>query len=443
MNSLHRNAILKNLLGVMALLLILNLLPSCESDSDSSNDDSNTETTNGAYTQSGGTVTKTQQTYSSATTDQSGVLVTNSGVFNISFSTVTTSGNTSSSDNSSFYGLNAGILANSGGTINSSYNKITTTGSGANGVFAYGTATITMISDTVTCTGQYAHAIMTSGGGTITASNVVLSTTGANSGAIATDRGSGTITVNGAKVTTTGADAPGVYSTGVITISNATIAASGSEAAVIEGANSIELTKTSLSSSKANKWGILILQSMSGDAAGNIGRFTMTDGSLAYTSASGPLFYVTNSSGIITLKGVSVTANSGVLLNAAAGSWGTSGSNGGFATLNADGQTLSGNILADSHSTVTVTLKNSSSLSGSINSANTASNASISIDASSTWTLTANSYISGLTDASGISGTTVTNITGNGFNVYYKSSANSSLGGITYSLVNGGELIPY
>ncbi|MDD5766600.1 MAG: T9SS type A sorting domain-containing protein, partial [Candidatus Marinimicrobia bacterium] len=42
------------------------------------------------------------------------------------------------------------------------------------------------------------------------------------------------------------------------------------------------------------------------------------------------------------------------------------------------------------------------------------------------------------------SGTTITNITGNGYNVYYdtSSSDNNYLGGLTYSLVNGGYLIP-
>ena len=50
--------------------------------------------------------------------------------------------------------------------------------------------------------------------------------------------------------------------------------------------------------------------------------------------------------------------------------------------------------------------------------------------------------LSGLTDTAGISGSKVTNIVGNGHNVYYDSAANSGLGGKTYALVNGGQLIP-
>ena len=138
----------------------------------------------------------------------------------------------------------------------------------------------------------------------------------------------------------------------------------GAEAAVIEGGNSITLTDTDLSSSKEDKWGVMIYQSMSGDADGTRGTFTMTGGSLQYTSTSGPLFYVTNSTGVITLKGVAVTVASGTLVKAATGNWGRSGSNGGTVMLTADGQTLAGNMLADAISSLTVDLKNGSSLTG-------------------------------------------------------------------------------
>jgi len=146
---------------------------------------------------------------------------------------------------------------------------------------------------------------MATEGGSLTLTDVDMTTAGANSGAIATDRGSGTIVVTGGSATTSGQDSPAIYSTGKIIVSGALLSATGSEAAVIEGGNSIDLTGTSLSSSK-EKWGIMIYQSMSGDAEGRRGVFSMTGGALNYTPAKGPLFYVTNSTGVITLKGVSV-----------------------------------------------------------------------------------------------------------------------------------------
>ena len=385
------------------------------------------------------------QTYSASNQDESAVKVIGTGSLTLTNATITTSGNTSSTDNSSFYGLNAAVLAYDGGTVNVSGSMITTSGTGANGAFASGTgASVVLSNDTITATGDGGHGVMATRGGTMALKDVDITTSGGSSSAIATDRGGGTITVNGGTVATSGNNSADIYSTGAITVSNATMTSSGAEAAVIEGANSITLTDTSLFSSYENKWGVMIYQSMSGDAQGTEGTFTMTGGSLAYASTEGPLFYVTNSTGKIDLKDVNLTVGSGVLLKASAGSWGSNGSNGGTAILTADGQTLSGDLVADNISTLTLTLQNGSTLKGSINADDQAKSASLTLDASSAWTVTADSYLASLSDAGGISGNSITNIIGNGNTVYYdaSNSANSALGGLTYSLVNGGQLTP-
>ena len=58
------------------------------------------------------------------------------------------------------------------------------------------------------------------------------------------------------------------------------------------------------------------------------------------------------------------------------------------------------------------------------------------------WALTGDSYINGLVTNPGIAGAAVSNITGNGHNIYYLKSASIDLNGGTYNLVNGGQLIP-
>lgn len=395
-------------------------------------------TPTGAYSLSSGTVTKSGSSYSGTEADQSAVLVTGSADLTLNDATIATSGASKSSDESSFYGLDAGVLAQSGGKVQLIGGTVTTTGAGANGIFAYGTSSVTASNLTIKASGQYAHGAMASGGGTVTLTNVDISTAGANSAAIATDRGGGTITATGGTVITSGQDSPAIYSTGTITVLNSTLSASGAEAAVIEGANSISLTDSTLSASKADKWGVLIYQSMSGDASGTSGRFTMTGGSLSYTSTSGPLFYVTNSTGVITLKGVTITASGGVLIKASAGNWGTTGSNGGTAIFTADGETLTGDLISDSSSSIAATLRNGTHLTGTINSA------ALDLDSTSVWNVTGTSYLTSLSDAGGISGTSIANIKGNGHTVYYDASlaANSSLGGKTYSLSGGGQLTP-
>lgn len=404
----------------------------------------NTGDTLAVYTLKGETATETGKTYVATETDQSAVYVTDGGVLVMTGATIKTSGNTSSNDNSSFYGLNAAVLAANAGQITLSDSTIETSGSGANGAFATGNgSSVTLSNVTITATGGGGHGVMATNGGVMTLTDVDMTTAGKNSGAIATDRGGGTINVTGGIVTTTGQDSPGIYSTGDIRVSEATITASGAEAAVIEGANSIDLTNTTLTSSMADKWGVMIYQSMSGDAEGTRGVFTMTGGTLAYTSASGPLFFVTNSTGVITLKGVNVTATSGTLVNAAGTDrWGQSGANGGTVLFTADQQALAGDLVADSISSIALTLQNGSALTGAINSAHTAQALSLTLDATSTWTVTADSYLTSLTDPAGISGTTITNIIGNGHTVYYDPAACPALGGATYTLKGGGTLQP-
>jgi hypothetical protein len=392
------------------------------------------------YTQSGGNEIKANQTYIATGTNQSGVTVTNSGVLTLNYSTVTTSGNTTSEDSSSFYGLNAGVLAKSGSTIYLNSCKITTTGTGANGVFATGSgSTIHLVSDTISCSGDGGHGVDVTITGTLILTDVIINTTKSHGAAIATDRGGGTIIVQGGSATASGTDSPGIYSTGTITVSDATIAGAGSEGAVIEGANTITLTNTNLSGAKGSRdRGVMVYQSMSGDASGNRGIFTMTGGSFTWPSTTGPAFYVTNTTGVITLKGVTINNSSSTLMKAASDQWGTSGSNGGYVIFTADSESLTGSLICDKISTITATLKNYTTLTGSIDSA------ALTMDGTSSWNVTATSYLTMFSDAEGISGTSITNTNGNGYDVYYNSTlaANSSLGGLTYSLVNGGSLRP-
>jgi len=67
--------------------------------------------------------------------------------------------------------------------------------------------------------------------------------------------------------------------------------------------------------------------------------------------------------------------------------------------------------------------------------------ATLSLDSTSSWSVTGTSYVTGLTDAD----SSLSNIDDNGFSIYYdsSSSANSWLSGKTVTLKDGGKLIPY
>ena len=108
----------------------------------------------------------------------------------------------------------------------------------------------------------------------------------------------------------------------------------------------------------------------------------------------------------------------------------------------AGGQTLSGDMTAGSINSITAAPRNGSSLSGAINPASTAWEANLTLDATSSWTVRADSYLTCLTLQAGISGDSIAVITGNGHTVYYDASACPDLGGATYTLNGGGALTP-
>ncbi len=402
------------------------------------------ETFSGSYVQNGGLVTVASKTYRSEKADTSGIVVTGGGSLVGRNLKIETGGNSSSQENSSFYGLNAGILAVKGAGILLSQVEVNTAGSGANGIFANGDGShVSIFGGSVHAAGQGGHAIMASQAGSIEAEDLVMSTSGANSGAVATDRGGGSIAVRGGSIKTSGPDSPAVYSTGSISLSGTRLESTGAEAAVIEGSNSIWLSDCELSSSKDRKWGVMIYQSMSGDANGSSGRFSMSGGSLSYSGAEGPLFYVTNGTGLIRLSGVNVSVASGLLVNAAAGRWGRSGTNGANVVLSVEKQQLLGDLMADGLSAVTIALSAGARWCGAVNSSGSAKSATVILDAESSWTMSADSRVTVLEEASGVTGSSISNIQSGGHKLYYKSSANPWLEGRTYNLPGGGTLIPY
>ncbi|HTW92909.1 MAG TPA: T9SS type A sorting domain-containing protein [bacterium] len=386
----------------------------------------------GVYELNGGTARESSQTYAATAVDQSSVYVLNSGNLTLVSCTMTKTGDASSTDSASQYGLNAGVLANSAGKVTILGGSVTTNALGGNGLFASGSgSSISMSNGTISASGGNAHGVDATYTGSISLTDVDVTTNGASSSALATDFGGGTVTVNGGTIvsadTAANSHSAGIYSTGTIQVTGATVSSLGDCGGVIDGANSILLTNTSLTGKVE---GIKLWKTAPATGAATV---TISGGSL--TATAGDAIYVTGETGnaatasITASNGAAISAGTGNIIHVIQSSTGT------FA---ATGETLSGNLYADSTSTLTVTLRSHTSLTGK------AQMAAVAIDSTSTWTVTANSILTTLNDSSGISGTSVTNITGNGHDVHYDSSltGNRYLGGLTYNLINGGVLTP-
>ena len=385
--------------------------------------------------------TQSGQTYASDTADQSALLIATSDAVTIADAAVTKSGSSDGGDNCNFYGLNAAVLVKDGAQVTITGGTVTSDASGANGVFCYGGnggqngaagdgTTVTIRDTVITTTGSGSGGIMTTGGGVTYAYDLTVTTSGQSSAAIRTDRGGGTVYVDGGAYTSNGLGSPAIYSTAEIHVSNATLTSNLSEGVCIEGKNSIELVDCDLTANNTKMNGnaafldtIMIYQSMSGDADSGTSGFTMTRGSL--TSRSGHVFHVTNTNAVITLSGVKIVNedSENVLLSVCDDGWSGAGN---VATLNADGQTLEGLLLVGSNSTLTLDLSNGSAFTGAVS--GVISNAkgetvstevgtvNVTLDASSTWTLTGDTYVTSFTgDAA--------SVISNGYTLYVNGAA--------------------
>lgn len=351
--------------------------------------------------------------------------------------TVEKTGSSDGGDNTSFYGTNSAIIAKNGAKVSIKNSTITTDATGANGVFSYGGSATTNnssndgttieISDSKITTSQdNSGGIMTTGGGTMIANNLEITTSGTSSAAIRTDRGGGTVTVNKGTYKTTGKGSPSIYSTADITVNDATLIATASEGIVIEGKNKVTInncdltdTNNELNGQSTTYKNIFIYQSMSGDAATGEVLFNATDSKI--TTNKGDTFYITNTTATITLTNNEIKNNdsTGAFLRAQKDSWGNSGSNGGDVTLIMNNQKSFGDIIIDSISTLTMTMKESSYYEGTINSDNNAKSIILNLDATSSIKLTGNSYITELNNE--VSNNS--NIDFNGYKLYVNGTA--------------------
>ena len=371
---------------------------------------------------------RSNETYESTTADESALLIATDQAVTIADATVNKTGNSDGGDSCNFYGLNAAVLVKGGAQVTIPGGTITSDANGANGVFSYGGnggqngaagdgTTVTIRDTTITTTGSGSGGIMTTGGGVTYAYDLTVTTSGQSSAAIRTDRGGGTVYVDGGTYTSNGLGSPAIYSTAEIHVANASLVSNLSEGVCIEGKNSIELVDCDLTANNTGMNGnatfldsIMIYQSMSGDADSGTSSFTMTGGTL--TSLSGHVFHVTNTNAIITLSGVTVVNedSEGVLLSVSDDGWSGAGN---VATLNADHETLEGLLLVGSDATLTLNLTGGSAFTGAVSGA--ISNAkgdvvstevgtvNVTLDESSTWTLTGDTYISSfIGDASGV-----------------------------------------
>lgn len=351
------------------------------------------------------------ESMTNTTADQTAFIGKNKAVVNIENSVFDKTGNTTSDDNSNFRGQNAVVLSIDGSQINIKGSNITSNSKGSNAVFATGENSVINVENTnIHTKSDSSRGLDATYKGTVNGKNLTITTEGAHSATLATDRGEGTITAEAAKLTTSGEGSPVIYSTGNIMVNNVNGIANNSEIGVVEGKNSITLTNSNVTGYKDN--GFMLYQSFSGDTESGIARLKAENNTLT-THATGAFLYVNNTTAEVDLSNNAISMpNTSTLVKAAADSrWGKTGENGGHLTLRTSNQELSGNIMADSISTIALDMTNGSSLVGAVNTDNTAKEVTVKLSKDSNWILTGDSYVKSLSNED----TTGSNIQLNGY----------------------------
>lgn len=376
-------------------------------------------TLSGVKSADGTEETSDGETITASESDQNAALAQNSGTLTITNGTLEKSGDDTDGDNCNFYGINSIALSvNEGSLLKISDSSLNATSEGSNAIFATDSATAYAYNDTITTSAGNSRGLDATYGGTIIADSMNISTQGDHSAATATDRGGGSISLTNSTLSTAGSGSPLIYSTGDIEVDHVTGTATGSQIAGMEGLNTILIYNSDLSSSITGKTAsdpvadaIIIYQSTSGDAettTGDTAVFQAVNSTLSSAITSGSFFYLTNTTANIVLSNTTLDFDSNnVYLLYAAGNdsnnWGTAGSNGAVVKFTGLGETLNGNIVADTISSADVYLLDGTVWTGAaaieenaVNTSTTDAPITINVSSDSKWVVTADSTVTNL-----------------------------------------------
>lgn len=359
------------------------------------------------------------ETLDSSTADQNTILAQKAGTLTVTNGTLTKSGDDTNGDNVNFYGINSiGLSTGSDSSIKISDSSLTSDSEGSNGLFATDSGTIYANNDTISTSKGNSRGLDATYSGTIIANKMTISTKGDHSASLATDRGGGSVSVTNSSLNTEGSGSPLIYSTGNIQVDNVTGTASGSQIAGMEGLNTILIAHSTLTSTQTDKTasdpvadGIIIYQSTSGDAESTTGEaavFNASDSTLKSSITSGSMFYLTNTTANIVLSDTTLDFDSDkadllLVEGNDSNNWGTAGSNGATVKFTGLGETLKGNIVADTISSADVYLLDGTTWTGaasieenSVNTNKTDAPITINVSSDSKWVVTGDSTVTNL-----------------------------------------------
>ena len=337
------------------------------------------------------------------------------------------------------YGVNSAVLATGGSTLLMETPTLNVHVSEADGVTSLGKGTtVTVQGGQFNMSRDKSTALRVTGGGLLKADKVTVSSLGNQSPAVAACQEGSRADITGMKGSTNGISSPLFFSSGELTATNCLMECGASQISTVEGGGKLTLSGCELRG--ANYCGFLVYSQDGGKGHGGA-LVSLT--SCKLSTKGGPFFYATNTDVSIRMEKNSISNGSKVFLCAQKDDWGTPGENGARVKLQAVKQSIEGDVIIDSISSVRIELGKGSSLNGTVNpDGNPCAEARIFIAKGASWNSRESSYITSVEFeepvANGVKRIKCRN------DIFYKADdpSNAKLEGKEYRLGGGGTLKP-
>ncbi|AKA25469.1 autotransporter outer membrane beta-barrel domain-containing protein [Pseudomonas chlororaphis] len=275
------------------------------------------------------------------------------------------------------------LVTDSGSGLSLNNTTIKTLGESARGAIAH-SASLVSIGGSISTAGRNAAGAWATTGSTVTLQNTPVTTSGSNSIGLLAEDASTSIQSIGGQITTIGEVSYAVQAKkgGTVSLDNVTASTTGDNTHVLttlDGGN-IAVRTGSLVAAGANSSALLATAADTSSVSNVVLSNTQV-------SSTAEAFRVDGARLNLTLNSTSVTAGSGVLLNAMA----NTSSQGATTQFNLINSQLSGDINSDSMSNTSVNLAQNTLLTGTIR-----QGSGVTIDANSRWNMTGSSSIGAL-----------------------------------------------
>lgn len=360
--------------------------------------------------------------------DSKSVLILDSSSASLVNSVVNKSGDSNSLVLSLTEGLNSALII-SASNLKMDNTELTTDGVSAHGIFGHQKNTNIDINNSKLLTlKDNSYGLLLRPEATAKVSNSTITTTLRESHGIFINKAK--IDIENSNVNTLNENSYALYINGDATVIDSIISANKSDAIFIENSGILKIENSEITTDKIT---ILRSNEITSELPATL---TINGGKIISKNI---LFDIFNNKTIINLSNVKINPSE-VLLKTSKKEDNKTNLPGSTIELNGNNQTLVGDIIIDSISSLSINLRSSSKLKSGINSDHIAKNISLNLSADSTITLTNDAYIHSFINED----KKFTNINDNGFNIYYdkKDLDNDYLNGEVYELKNGGKLMP-